>query len=96
MTFPLISKLGSDKENLHSIYFIYVRYIALFTFPIGFGLALISDFFVESFLSQSWLPVIFPMALVSIALAISSVGYVPGVIYKAINRPEILNWLSMI
>jgi len=96
VTFPLISKLGSDKENLRSIYFIYVRYIALFTFPIGFGLALISDFFVESFLSQSWLPVILPMALVSIALAISSVGYVPGVIYKAINRPEILNWLSMI
>src|SRR5271157_1325928 len=62
VAFPLISKLRpDDNEDLHSIYFTYIRYIALFTFPIGFGLALVSRFFVESFLSQNWLHVIVPM-----------------------------------
>jgi len=96
VAFPLLSQIQSDSESLRSIYFGYVRYIAMFTFPMGFGLALITPLFVESFLSEKWTQVVTPMALVSIALAISSVGFVPGVLYKAINRPEILNWLSLI
>ena len=87
VAFPLISRISSDKENLRSTYFGYIRYIALFTFPIGFGLALVSPLFVETFLSENWLPVIVPMELISIALAVSSVGYVPGVLYKAIGQP---------
>ncbi len=96
VAFPLLSQIQSDTESLRSIYFGYIRYIAMFTFPMGFGLALVARLFVEVFLSEKWLNVATPMALVSIALAISSIGFVPGVLYKAINRPEILNWLSLI
>jgi O-antigen/teichoic acid export membrane protein len=96
VSFPLLSIVQSDKESLRNFYFGYIRYIALFTFPVGFGLALISNLFVEVFLSEEWARAIVPMALISIALAISSVGYVPGVLYKSINRPEILNRVSLI
>lgn len=96
VAFPLLSQIQSDTETLRSIYFDYIRYIALFSFSIGFGLALTAQLFVETFLSEKWLHAIAPMALVSIAIAISSIGYVPGVLYKAINRPEILNRLSLI
>jgi lipopolysaccharide exporter len=96
VAFPLLSQIQSDTKSLRLIYFKYIRYIAMFTYPMGFGLALVARLFVESFLSEKWLQVVIPMALVSIALAISSVGFVPGVLYKAINRPEILNWLSLI
>lgn len=96
VSFPLLSQIQSDTDALRSIYFGYIRYIALFSFSIGFGLALTARLFVESFLSEKWLDAITPMALVSIAIAISSIGYVPGVLYKAINRPEILNRLSLL
>ena len=36
------------------------------------------------------------MALIAIALAIMSVGHVPGIFYKAIGRPDILNRLSLL
>jgi hypothetical protein len=34
--------------------------------------------------------------LISIALGITALGYVPGVLYKAISRPDILNKLAMV
>jgi lipopolysaccharide exporter len=94
--FPLLSQMQSDTDRLRSIYFGYIRYMAMFTFPMGFGLALVSQLFVESFLPGKWLQVVTPMILISIALAISSIGHAPGILYKAINRPEILNQLSLI
>jgi hypothetical protein len=36
------------------------------------------------------------MSLIAVALSISSIGYVPGVLYKAINRPDILNRVALI
>ena len=96
VSFPLLSAVQSDKESLSEFFFGYIRHISLFTFPVGFGIALISNLFVKIFLSEHWNQAILPMALISIALAISSVGYVPGVLYKAMNRPEILQRIALI
>lgn len=96
VSFPLLSQIQLDIEALRSTYFGYIRYIALFSFSMGFGLALTARLFVDTFLPEKWLHAGDPMALVSIALAISSIGRVPGILYKAINRPEILNLLSLI
>ncbi|HEX7556379.1 MAG TPA: lipopolysaccharide biosynthesis protein, partial [Leptolinea sp.] len=92
--FPLLSRTQSDIEALRKFYFRYVRYLSLITFAIGTGLMLVAKLFVEDFLSNKWEPTIFPMSLIAIALAISSTGYAPGVLYKSINRPEILSRLS--
>jgi O-antigen/teichoic acid export membrane protein len=96
VSLPILSRIQTDKEVLRGIYFGYIRYIALFTFPIGFGLALVSGLFIETLLSAEWAPAALPMALICVALTISSVGYVPGVLFKAINRPDILVYLSLV
>jgi O-antigen/teichoic acid export membrane protein len=81
---------------LKSTYLGYIRYISLFTFSVGIGIAIISRSFVETFLSSKWNATILPMSLIAVALAIISVGHIPGIFYKAISRPEILNRLSII
>jgi O-antigen/teichoic acid export membrane protein len=96
VSFPLLAQVQADKDFLKSTYLGYIRYISMFTFSIGVGIAIISRLFVETFLSSKWQATILPMALISIALAIISVGHIPGIFYKAIGRPDILNKLSII
>lgn len=92
---PLLSQLQSDLQQMRTIYFGYLRYISLFTIPAGVGLALITPAFITIF-TPRWAPATETMQVISIALGISSIGYVPGVLYKAISRPEILNRLSWV
>jgi O-antigen/teichoic acid export membrane protein len=96
VSFPVLAQTQSDPGKLRTFYFGYIRYLALFVYPVGFGLALISPIFIPLFLSDKWLPAVVPTALISVALAIMAIGYVPGVLYKAIGRPDILNKMSII
>jgi O-antigen/teichoic acid export membrane protein len=96
VSFPLLAQVQTERETLRNTYLGYIRYTSLFTFSIGAGIAIISAPFVHTFLSAEWQETALPMALIAIALAISSVGHIPGIFYKAIGRPDILNRLSMI
>lgn len=93
---PLLSQLQVEGSQLREVFFGYIRYIALLTFPAGIGLALISPLFFRTFFEPKWEPAIILMQLLALSLAITSVGFVPGVLYKAINRPEILNYIAAV
>ena len=95
VSFPLLAQVQADRDTLKTAYLGYIRYTALFTFSVGIGIAIISQSFVQTFLSDEWQGTARPMALISIALAILSVGNIPGIFYKAIGRPDILNRVSM-
>jgi lipopolysaccharide exporter len=86
----------SDHQRMKKFYFGYIRFIAMFTFPVSMGLAFTAPIFIPLFLSEKWGPAIVPTALISIALCITGLGYVPGVLYKAVGRPDILNKLAII
>jgi O-antigen/teichoic acid export membrane protein len=86
----------SDRQKMRKFYFGYIRFIAMFTFPVSMGLAFTAPVFIPLFLSDKWGPAIVPTALISIALCITGLGYVPGVLYKAVGRPDILNKLAII
>lgn len=96
VAFPLLAQVQSDADELRLAYGTMLRYVALFTIPAGIGLALIAPRFVDAFFPDRWEPATQVMQLISLSLAISSVGHLPGIIYKSINRPEILNQLSAI
>ena len=96
VAFPLLAQVQSDAHEMRLAYGTMLRYVALFTIPSGIGLALIAPLFVDSFFPDRWEPATPVMQLISISLAISSIGHLPGIIYKAINRPKILNQLSVI
>lgn len=96
VAFPLLAQVQSDANALRLAYGTMLRYVALFTIPSGIGLALIAPRFIDVFFPDRWQPATQVMQLISLSLAISSVGHLPGIIYKAINRPGILNQLSVI
>ncbi len=96
VSLPGLAIAGSEPGLLRTFYFGYLRYIAMFVLPMGAGLALTAPIFVPLFLSAKWNPAIIPTTLISLALGIGALGYVPGVLYKAIGRPDMLNRLALI
>jgi lipopolysaccharide exporter len=96
VSLPALAITQTDRGKLQKFYFGYIRFLSMFTFPVGVGLAFTSPVFIPLFLSEKWGPAIIPTALISLALAVTALGYVPGVLYKAISRPDILNKLALI
>jgi O-antigen/teichoic acid export membrane protein len=94
VAFPLLAQVQSDDSDLRRVYGALLRYVSLFTIPAGVGMALIAPLFIDTFYTGKWEPAVAVMQLIAISLAISSIGHLPGIIYKSINRPEILNQLS--
>jgi PST family polysaccharide transporter len=94
VAYPTMSQLQNDPARLERYYAAYVRYVAVLTLPAGVGLAVIAQPFVLTLYTEKWATAVFPMQCIAIALAISSIGFVPGALYKAINRPEILTAVS--
>ncbi|HYI15983.1 MAG TPA: lipopolysaccharide biosynthesis protein, partial [Thermomicrobiales bacterium] len=96
VAFPLLAHVQSSQEELRLAYRTLLRYVSLFTIPAGIGLALIAPRFIDVFFPDRWDPAAVVMQLIALSLAISSIGHLPGIIYKSINRPEILNWMSIV
>ena len=96
VSLPALAMTQSDRGRMQKFYFGYLRFLSMFVFPVGVGLAFTAPVFIPLFLSEKWGPAIVPTALISIALCITALGYVPGVLYKAISRPDILNKLAFI
>jgi O-antigen/teichoic acid export membrane protein len=96
VSFPALAAMQADHERMRSFYFTYIRYLSTFIFPVGVGIALTAPVFIPVFLSSTWNSAIAPTSLISMALTISAIGFVPGVLYKAMGRPEILNRLGLI
>ena len=95
VSLPALASVQSDRPKLQKFYFGYLRFLSMFVFPVGVGLAFTAPVFIPLFLSDKWIPAIAPTSLISIALAITALGFVPGVLYKAISRPDVLNKLAL-
>ncbi|MBP7690441.1 MAG: lipopolysaccharide biosynthesis protein [Anaerolineales bacterium] len=96
VAYPILARIQTDRQRLHMAYFTYLRYITLFTFPAGAGLALLATPFIHVAYTVKWAPAIPVMQAIAVAIALGSLGYLPGVILKATNRPEILNAFTLV
>jgi O-antigen/teichoic acid export membrane protein len=96
VSLPVMSMAQSDREQLRSFYFGYLRSLSMIIFPLAVGLALTAPIFIPLFLSDQWNPAILPTTLISLALGIAAMGFIPGVLYKATGRPELLTRLNFI
>jgi O-antigen/teichoic acid export membrane protein len=96
VSLPALAITQSDRGKMQKFYFGYIRFLSMFVFPVGVGLAFTAPVFIPLFLSDKWIPAVVPTSLISIALAITALGYVPGILYKAISRPDILNKLAIV
>ena len=95
VSLPALAMTKSEPGKMRKFYFGYIRFLSMFVFPVGVGLAFTAPVFIPLLLSEKWIPAIVPTAYISLALCIAALGYVPGVLYKAISRPDILNKLAL-
>jgi len=96
VSLPVMAITQTDREQLRSFYFSYLHYLSIVIFPIAVGLAITAPTFIPLFLSAKWSQAITPTVLISLALGIAAMGYVPGVLYKATGRPNLLTRLNFI
>lgn len=91
---PVMSQIQTDAPGLKRYYLGCMRHVALVTFPAGAALAVAADPLVRLLYPPEWYGMIFAMQCLSIALALLTVDFLPGTVYKAINRPEYLTYTS--
>jgi PST family polysaccharide transporter len=72
-----------------------LRYVTLFSFPVGVGLAIVSRDAVLVLFSEQWMPAAPIMAVVALTMAIVSVGYASGDLYPAMGRPGLVLKLDL-
>ena len=93
---PILSRTQQDASELRRVFLLYLRYVGVFAFPAGAGMALLADLIIEVFYTGKWALSIDPLRILAIALAIGPVSFLPGILYKAVNRPDILTRLATV
>ena len=63
--------------------------------PLGMGLYAITPALIHLLFSPSWAPAIPVMQILCICMVLCGVNHWPGVVYKAVGRPDILNVLGL-
>ena len=93
---PVLSTVQMSAADLRAMYRRYLRYTALIIFPAGVGVALLSGPIIRVFYTARWAAAIPVMRWIALAVTIAAMGHIPGVLYKSINRPDILNKLALV
>lgn len=94
--FPVYTSIEEDLVVLRKGFEVATRYLSLITVPVGVGLALVARPFVLVIFSQKWessIPVVQAISLYSMLLSLS---YSAGSVYKAIGKPQVLTWVSLV
>jgi len=88
--FPVLSKLQTNNAGFKSAYIKMVSVIAVFTFPITFGMLAVADPLVTLLLGAKWEPAIWLILVLAPVGLIQSIGTTVGVIYKAKGRTGLM------
>lgn len=94
--FPAFTKVRENAAALEKTYLSTLRYVALITVPLGIGTAMVARPLVIVFLSEKWLDVYPVLQAISIYAMLLSLAHHNGDIYKALGRPSVEVWISMV
>lgn len=91
--FPALSSIRNDKAQASEVYRQVTTYIALITFPVMAGIAVVSDDFVLLVLGAKWMPTVPVLQILCFVGAIQSVLSTVGDVYLSQGRSDImLKW----
>ena len=96
VVFPIFTKISDDEEALRVGFLETTRYVALFTAPLGLGMALLAKPFVLAFFGDKWIEVVPVMQAIAIYSFFLSLGFNAGDVYKAQGRPILLTYISLL
>ncbi len=90
VVFPVFVTMQDKAEKLQDGFLTSIRYIALITVPLGFGLALVAEPAVLVLFTEKWIAAVPVLRAISIYAMLLSLGYSAGIVYKAQGRPNVL------
>lgn len=93
--FPAYSQVQENVGQLREGYFRTLQLTTMFSFPMAFGIVVVTPTFVRVFLGTEWLPMIAVMQLLAVWGLIRSVEATVYPLFKAIGRPEYITKLQM-
>jgi len=96
VAFPVAARFQEDKAAMRHAYLTMQHYMMAILAPMGFGLFAVTPSLIHILFQSKWEPAIPVMELLSIYMVLSGISHWPGVVYKAVGRPDILNRLSFL
>lgn len=87
--FPSFASINNDINRIRQVYLKVIQSIALITFPLLAGIAIMSDSFVYIVLGDKWEAIIPLLTLLALVAIPQSIFTVNGVIYLNTGRPDI-------
>jgi PST family polysaccharide transporter len=94
VAFPVAARLQTDRAALRRAYLTMQHYMLVILAPLGLGLFAVTPTLVHILFKPDWWPMIPAMQLLTLYMVLGGISHWPGVVYKAVGRPDILNWLS--
>lgn len=96
VTHPIMAEMRDDNESLRRYFYGCLRYFSVLTFSGGAAIAVMTPALVVILYTPVWYDMIAPMQLLAIAFALATVNILPGAIYKAISRTDVMLRVSLI
>lgn len=96
VAFPVAARLQSDIAAMRDVYLRMQHYMLLILAPLGLGLYAVTPLTVHMLFKATWEPVIPVMQILSVYMVLGGINHWPGVVYKAVGRPDMLNMVSFV
>ena len=93
---PMMSKIRSDDAELYRYYYGALRYCALLMLGVGAAIVVLAEPLIHVLYDTRWYPMIVPMQLLAIAFALGTINMVPGSLFKALGRTDLMLRVSLI
>jgi O-antigen/teichoic acid export membrane protein len=96
VAFPVAARLQDDRAALRDAYLRMQHYMLLVLAPLGFGLCAIAPSLVHILFQDKWNAAIPVMQVLSVYIVLGGISHWPGVVYKAVGRPDIMSRLGVL
>lgn len=96
VAFPVYSRAQSDLDRLRRGYLTAVRLQAAYGAGAGVGLAVLAPYVVLVVFGSQWRASVVPLAALALYAAARSLGAGANDVYKALGRPGLAVWLSLV
>ncbi len=90
--FPVLSQIQDDKLRVKNIYLKVIGIIALVSFPMMFGLFVVSEYFVLAIFGEKWVDVIEVLQILCFLGLYQSIASTVGLIYNSQGRTDWQLW----
>jgi lipopolysaccharide exporter len=94
--FPLYAQVRGEPERLRSGYLTSVRIQSLYGVTTGVGLAVVAPIVVPLVFGEKWMEAVVPLVFLALYAAARSLGAGANDVYKAIGRPGLSIWVSLV